>query len=160
MASLHHPVRDLDQLIGRSQLKSLKDGRPGVPTDLALLQCEGKQLLGRQMPWAWRRNNGLHVACGSPSCWRSEFKMWPSCDEQWGSSGSLRQTVSAGFYQEHQDHDGRWRCLTWSPSSATAGTKVRRESLANVAGNEHRWVDHGYLIEDCKRHAQGCLLVA
>jgi hypothetical protein len=20
--------------------------------------------------------------------------------------------------------------------------------------NEHRWVDHGYLIEDCKRHAQ------
>ena len=29
-----------------------------------------------------------------------------------------------------------------------------------MAGNEHRWVDHGYLIEDCKRHAQGCLLVA
>jgi len=26
--------------------------------------------------------------------------------------------------------------------------------------NEHRCVDHGYLIEDCKRHAQGCLLVA
>jgi hypothetical protein len=24
--------------------------------------------------------------------------------------------------------------------------------------NEHRWVDHGYLIEDCKRHAQGCSL--
>ena len=26
--------------------------------------------------------------------------------------------------------------------------------------NEHRWVDQGYLIEKCKRHAQGCLLVA
>ncbi len=26
--------------------------------------------------------------------------------------------------------------------------------------NEHRWVNHGYLIEDCKRHARGCLLVA
>jgi hypothetical protein len=26
--------------------------------------------------------------------------------------------------------------------------------------NEHRWIDHGYLIEDCRRHAQGCLLVA
>ena len=26
--------------------------------------------------------------------------------------------------------------------------------------NEHRWVDHSYLIEHCKRHAQGCLLVA
>lgn len=26
--------------------------------------------------------------------------------------------------------------------------------------NEHRWVDHGYLIEYRKRHARGCLLVA
>ena len=25
--------------------------------------------------------------------------------------------------------------------------------------NEHRWIDHGDLIEDCKRHAQRCLLV-
>jgi hypothetical protein len=26
--------------------------------------------------------------------------------------------------------------------------------------NGHRWVDHGYLIEDCKRHAQGCISAA
>jgi hypothetical protein len=26
--------------------------------------------------------------------------------------------------------------------------------------NEHRWVNHGYLIEECKRHAQGSISVA
>jgi hypothetical protein len=76
-----------------------------------------------------------------------------------GSSGSFDQTGSAAP-PKHQDHDGCWRCRTWSPSSAPARTEVRRESLADVAANEHRWIDHGYLIEHCKRHAQGCLSAA
>jgi hypothetical protein len=38
--------------------------------------------------------------------------------------------------------------------------KVRAKAWQMWQANEHRWVDHGYLIEDCKRHAQDCLLVA
>lgn len=64
-----------------------------------------------------------------------------------GSNGSFGQTGSAAP-PKHQDHDGCWRCRTWSPSSATARTEVRRETLADVAANEHRWIDHGYLVED------------
>jgi integrase len=33
---------------------------------------------------------------------------------------SFSQTGSARFHPKHQDHDGCWRCRTWSPSSATA----------------------------------------
>jgi hypothetical protein len=52
-----------------------------------------------------------------------ESKMSTFCDEQCGSSGSFRETGSAGFHPEHQDHDGCWCCRTWSPSSATARTE-------------------------------------
>jgi hypothetical protein len=38
--------------------------------------------------------------------------------------------------------------------------KVRRaKAWLMRQANEHRWIDHGDLIEDCKRHAQRCLLV-
>jgi hypothetical protein len=41
-----------------------------------------------------------------------------------------------------------------------ARTESVTRKLADMAGNEHRWVDHGYLIENCEQHAQGCLSVA
>ena len=45
--------------------------------------------------------------------------------------------------------------------SATARTEGPTQKAWQMwQANEHRWIDHGYLIEDCKRHAQGCLLVA
>jgi hypothetical protein len=76
------------------------------------------------------------LACGTPSCWRSESMMSTSCDEQCGSSGSLRQTGSAGSHQKHQDHDGRCR---------------RRSAAAHIAefSAGGRWlaVHHG------RRHA-------
>ena len=40
------------------------------------------------------------------------------------------------------------------------GRKSGAKAWQMWQANEHRCVDHGYLIEDCKRHAQGCLLVA
>jgi hypothetical protein len=67
---------------------------------------------------------------------------------------------SAGFHPKHQDHDGCCVAERGRRVPLRQGQNVRRESLADVAVNEHRWVDHGYPIEDCKRHTQGCLLLA
>jgi hypothetical protein len=84
-------------------------------------------------------------------------KMSPSYDEQWQLAPDGRRRVPPTTPRSR-------RTLTLPNVVAEFRYGKDRKSGAKAwqmwQANEHRWVDHGYLIEDCKRHAQGCLLVA
>jgi hypothetical protein len=68
-----------------------------------------------------------------------------------GSTGSFRQTESRRVHQNTK--------VSTDVGVAERGCRVPLLQVQKVR-REHPWIDHGYLVEDCKRHAQGYLLVA